>query len=83
MAALRTSDPSTHQTPDWALAYLRGRARRFATLNERIDGLLTAIAFAQRNGATTEQVVSAVAQGGADAVAATQQLSGECRYHFS
>ena len=55
---------SSRLTPDWALAYLRGRAKGFAKGNVPWAAVQTAINLAQRDGATAEEIASAVAHAG-------------------
>ena len=50
-----------------ALRELRVRAERFATGGVRLPVLLTALEHAQEHGATRDEIVEAVAGGGADA----------------
>ena len=65
-----------------ALSDLRGRAKAFARSSAPLAEVQTAISLASRTGATRDEIVSAVAEGGADAVKATK-LTALGRYHVS
>jgi hypothetical protein len=53
-----------HPDPKWALGYLQGRSRAFARGSVPVAALIAAIRLAERHGASSDQIASALQEAG-------------------